>query len=111
MPVTATGRPNATFTSIDSPSLYVLSAAGALETVTALTDGVVNVPPATLWPPLFATALAPSPNVASSVPPDSLIVPPLNVNAPAPMLNPSASASPDATTYWNTSPVVPVPLA
>ena len=101
-PVTATGRPNATFTSIDSPSWYVLALAGVLDIVTALTAGVVNVPPATLWPPLFVTALAPSPKVASNVPPATLIVPPFSANALAPMLMPVESASPLATTYRNT---------
>ena len=89
---------NATFTSICSPSLYVLSAAGVLEIVTALIAGVVNVPPATLWPVLFVTALAPSPKVASRAPPASRSVPPFSANALAPMLIPSESASPLATT-------------
>ena len=76
----------------------MLALAGVLEIVTALTAGVVNVPPATLWPPLFVTALAPSPKVASNVPPATLIVPPSSASALAPMLSPSASESPLATT-------------
>ena len=66
---------------------------GLLEIVTPLTAGVVKVPPATLWPELFATAREPSPSSASVVPPASSIVPPFSASALAPMLSPSASAS------------------
>ena len=76
----------------------MLAFAGVLDIATALTAGVVNVPPATLWPALFVTALAPSPRVASRVLPATLIVPPFSASALAPMLSPSTSESPLATT-------------
>ena len=98
MPVTVTARLNVSRTSICSLRPYVLPLAGVLAIAASLTADAVNVPPATLWLPLFSMALAPRSSSASVVPPATSIVPLFNPSASAPMLSPSVSASPDTTT-------------
>ena len=110
-PVTATVRLNVTSTSICSLSPYVLPPAGLLWIDTPLTDAAVNVPPATRRVPSLLIAWCARLSSASVVPPATSIVPPFSAKALAPMLNPSVSASACATTYRNTSAVVPVPDA
>ena len=96
-PLTVTGRVNVTATSMVSLRPYVLPLAGVLATAAPLTAAAVNVPPATLWLPLFSTAFAPSPSNASVVPPATSIDPLFSPSAVAAMLSPSLSASPEAT--------------
>ena len=97
VPVTVTGRVNVTATSMVSLRPYVLLLAGLLAIAAPFTAAAVNVPPATLWLPLFSMALAPRPSNASVVPLATSIVPLFNPSASAAMLSPSVSASPETT--------------